>query len=74
LVIPTDLWNTIEKEMGHAPIMGVPARDIVFFTSSENTAGIVEMRKKVSEIYDSSDHPISKVLYIWKDESWVIYK
>jgi len=73
LLLADSLWDQIAQGDQGEVVVGIPARDVIYFSTTADAKGIEALRKKTEEVFDGIDHPISKNLYRWHEGKWVIY-
>ena len=52
-------------------MIAVPNRDILYVTGSENKEGLKAMREMTNNLYNTGDHPLTKELFIFKDNTFI---
>jgi uncharacterized protein YtpQ (UPF0354 family) len=73
LMLAPGLWDQVrEKEHGN-PVVGVPARDVIFYTTDADQRGLEAVRSKTTDIFQKTDHPLSGNLYRWHDDRWEVF-
>tara|TARA_R100001132_G_C3266891_1_gene89576 strand:- start:946 stop:1524 length:579 start_codon:yes stop_codon:yes gene_type:complete len=70
------IWNQIGNELQEDLIVGIPAKDLVFFAKASDLNAIFEIVNSIKEIFKSNENFLSKSLFIYKHKSkkWSLYK
>jgi len=55
-------------------VIGVPARDMLLITGSNDKANLAGLRKMIKETYEGGDHTISDKLFRWDGKKFVVYE
>lgn len=71
LIVVESIWNEDNFQVDGNIIIGIPSRDVVLVTGSNNKSGIETLRKKTNEIFSTGNYVISKSLFIFKDDKFV---
>ena len=71
-LLATNFWNQIAQETDGYPVVAVPHRDVVMFTSSRSEEGLKALRKIAGEIYSEQEtHSLTDRLIAWRNGRWV---
>ncbi len=74
LILFDELWTKDNFQVDGEIIIGVPARDLLMITGSNNTNGINRIKETIKEVQETGDHVISKHLFIRKDQKFEVYQ
>ena len=74
LILYNSLWDDGTLPIEGTPIVGVPNRDLLIVTGSENAERIEQTRAFVEDSFESGSYPISKDLFIRNDGGWTRYR
>ena len=72
-LILLDIWNKENFPVNGEILIGIPARDVVLLTGSNDNENIERLKKKIKEINDCGDHIVSNSVFILKNgkfEKW----
>jgi len=70
LMMLEDLWDSSLLEYASAPVVAVPARDVLAFCDLSSAEGISELRALVDRVWPGGDHLLSRELYRRSDGNW----
>ncbi len=73
-LILLDIWNNENFPVDGEIIIGVPARDIILVTGSNDTENIKEIKSKIKSINESGDHIVSDKLFIYDGVKFIMHK
>lgn len=74
ILLLDEVWQQTEGMVLGELVVAVPARDVVFFTGTENREGLAFMRSKVSEILEVGDHTLTRSFLVRNGSAWVVYE
>ncbi len=69
-----EFWTKVESQIGGAPVVAIPTRDIVIFAPANDPLGIELVRMVAQQIEEETGYPISKSLLIRQGGSWAQYR
>lgn len=64
LILASSIWTKENFQVEGKIVIGVPSRDVVLVTGSENESGIETLRSKINEIHSTGSYVISNSLFI----------
>lgn len=68
LLLLSHVWNELAAGVSGELVVGVPGRDRIMFTSSDNIVGQMAMRKLIETAYqDAGGHALSQELFVWRN-------
>lgn len=67
LILANSIWTKENFQVDGNIVIGIPSRDVVLITGSENDTGIETLGNKITEIYNSGSYVVSDKLYILKN-------
>ncbi|NOU61980.1 DUF1444 family protein [Marinifilum caeruleilacunae] len=71
-LILLDIWNSDNFPVDGEIVIGVPARDLVLVTGSNDKKNIQKMKEKIREINATGDHVVSDKLFIMNADKFEI--
>lgn len=63
-------WQGIEDEFGAAPVVAIPTRDVLVFTSSADAQAVDLLQRTAARIVNSGGYPVSAQLYVRDGALW----
>lgn len=74
LLLLPHVWNELAARGTGELVVGVPGRDRIMFTSSDNIVGQMAMRKLMEAAYEHAGaHALSQQLFVWRDNAWQVF-
>lgn len=70
ILLLDDFWKDQANSVKGEIIAAVPARDILLFTGSDSTDGVVQLKQSAQEIFEKGDHAISTTLLRRSGDHW----
>ena len=67
LILAKSIWTEENFKVDGNIVIGVPSRDVLLITGSNNESGIETMKNKTDEIFNTSSYVISNSLFILSD-------
>jgi len=68
LLLLSHVWNELAARVTGDLVVGVPGRDRIMFTSSDNVVGQMAMRKLMDAAYEQAGvHALSQELFVWRN-------
>lgn len=74
LILVKSIWNKDNFQVDGNIIIGIPSRDVILITGSNNESGIRTLKNKVKDIYNTGNYVISNSLFILKDGEFTEWK
>ena len=71
LILYKEIWSKDNFPVNGDIVIAVPNRDILYVTGSENKEGLKAMREMTNNLYNTGDHPLTKELFIFKDNTFI---
>src|SRR5256885_92520 len=62
ILLLDEVWQQLEEEIDGDIVAVVPARDVLLFTSSKSSEGLVRIRDKARDIAQGGHHTVSETL------------
>ncbi|MEO0338942.1 MAG: DUF1444 family protein [Bacteroidota bacterium] len=73
LILYPSLWNNGTFSVWGDLVVGIPARDILMITGSEDSENLDLLKTAVDDIYQNGDHIVSNQLFVWKDDRFEVF-
>ena len=70
LLLIDTIWNADNFDVRGDIVIGVPARDVLLVTGSEETESLSRLVAFGEEIYAESPYRLTTNLYVWRDGAW----
>ena len=70
LLLFDDLWEEVGSSINGDIIAAVPSRDVILFTSSSSSEGILNMRQSVTRISETGGYLVSTTMLRRHDGGW----
>lgn len=67
-------WAELTLTLGDLLILGMPTRDVVVFTSTQEPEKIEQMRETVETVERHQGRPVSRRLFQWTPQGWQEYE
>ncbi|WP_143017696.1 hypothetical protein [Riemerella columbipharyngis] len=61
-----DIWSKEHFDVKGDIVVGIPARDVLLVTGSEDTENLVKMRKIAADIFETGAHIITDSLFVFR--------
>lgn len=74
LILANSIWNKDNFKVDGDIVIGIPSRDVVLITGSNDELGIDTLRSKTNEIFSTSNHIISTSLFVLKEDRFVVWE
>ena len=74
LILEESIWTKENFQVNGEIIIGVPARDLVLITGSEDKEGLERLKSTVTEVNQTGNHLVSDKLFILRDGKFEVYK
>lgn len=74
LILEKSIWTNENFQIKGDILIGVPARDLIFITGSEDKEGIKRMKDTIIEVNQTGNHLVSDKIFIWRDGKFEIFK
>jgi len=71
-LILLDIWKKDNFPVDGDIVIGVPARDLIFVTGSNDKENIQRIKDKVKEVNDMGDHVVSNKLFVLTENKFKI--
>ncbi len=72
-LILLDIWNQENFPVNGEIIIGIPARELVLITGSEDFENIERLKNTIQEINEEGDHIVSEKLFILQHEKFEVF-
>ncbi|PQJ73753.1 DUF1444 family protein [Polaribacter butkevichii] len=69
-----DIWNKENFPVNGNLIIGIPARDIVFITGTNDKDNIEKLKNTINEINESGDHLVSDKIFEFRNGKFELWK
>jgi uncharacterized protein YtpQ (UPF0354 family) len=69
-LILLDIWYKENFEVKGEIVIGIPARDLIFITGTNDIEHLEKLNKTISEIYETGDHLVSAKLFEYRNEKF----
>jgi uncharacterized protein YtpQ (UPF0354 family) len=69
-----DIWNKENFPVDGELIIGIPARDIVLITGTNEKENIEKLKNSIGEINENGDHLVSDKIFIFKNGKFELWK
>ncbi|WP_163401534.1 DUF1444 family protein [Flavobacterium fluviatile] len=69
-LILLDIWYKENFDVKGEIVVGIPARDLIFITGTNDTEHIAKLNKTISEINETGDHLVSTKLFEYRNEKF----
>ena len=74
LLLLPHVWDELAARGTGELVVGVPGRDRIMFTSSDNIVGQMAMRKLMEAAYEHAGaQALSQELFVWRNASWQVF-
>jgi len=67
-------WAELTLTLGDLLILGMPTRDVVVFTSTQEPEKVEQMRETVETVERHQGRPVSRKLFQWTPQGWQEYE
>ncbi len=67
-------WAELTLKLGDLLILGMPTRDVVVFTATQEPEKIEQLRETVDTVERHQGRPISRKLFQWTPQGWQEYE
>lgn len=74
LVLIDEIWTQLQEQIGEEVVITVPSRDVIMATGKSNRTMIDKFKENSKQILLTGGHPLSKNLFIRKDEQWSFFE
>jgi uncharacterized protein YtpQ (UPF0354 family) len=74
LILFEPLWSKENIVVDGDFVIGIPNRDLLFVTGSNNVEEINRIKGVIENSYKTGDHQVSPYLYIWKNNKFERYE
>ncbi len=64
-------WAELTLKLGEPFILGMPTRDVVVFTATQEAEKIAQLRDTVDTVERYQGRPISRKLFQWTPQGWI---
>jgi|GEM_PF-2091314 uncharacterized protein YtpQ (UPF0354 family) len=68
------VWDSVASMVCGDVVAVIPARDLIFFTGSEDREGLSEMRSLTSKMLEQANKPLSRHFFIHTSTGWEAYR
>lgn len=68
------VWDSVASMVQGDVVAVIPARDLIFFTGSEDHKGLSEMRSLTSKMLEQANKPLSRHFLIHTSAGWIAYR
>ena len=72
-LILLDIWNKINFNIKEDIIIGIPTRDLLFVTDSQDLNSIQRLKQRIKELNEKSNYLVSEELFIFKNGQFEVY-
>lgn len=69
-----DIWNKENFPVDGELIIGIPARDILLITGTNDLENIEKLKNTIEEINENGDHLVSDKIFIFKNGKFEVWK
>ncbi|MBN9419463.1 hypothetical protein ABS71_19270 [bacterium SCN 62-11] len=74
LLLLPHVWNQLSEQVMGDLVVGVPGRDRILYTGTDDFEGQLAMRKVLEAAFeDAGPQALSKELFVWRKGSWQAY-
>jgi len=73
LILEQSIWTKENFAVKGEIVIGIPARDLVLITGSEDEEGIKRLKETINEVNQTGNHLVSEKIFIWKQGKFEIY-
>lgn len=73
LILEESIWTKDNFNINGEIVIGVPARDLVLITGSEDEEGIKRLKETIIEVNQTGNHLVSDKLFIWRSGKFEIF-
>ncbi len=74
LILESSIWTDENFDVEGEIIIGIPSRDVLLITGSQNIEGVQKLVTSIKEITNSGSYVISEKMYILKNGEFEIWK
>ena len=74
ILLIDEVWQELGEEVDGDIVAAVPARDVLLFTSSKSSEGLVRIRDKARDIVQGGHHVISETLIRRTQGHWKVFE
>ncbi|MFL6439882.1 MAG: DUF1444 family protein [Terriglobales bacterium] len=74
ILLIDEVWQQFEEEIDGDIVAVVPARDVLLFTSSKSSDGLVRIRDKARDIVQGGHHTVSETLIRRTQGQWKVFE
>ena len=73
LILEESIWTQENFIINGEIVIGVPARDLVLITGSEDEEGIKRLKETIIEVNQTGNHLVSDKLFIWRNGKFELF-
>ena len=67
-------WAELTLKLGDLLILGMPTRDVVVFTSTQEPEKVEQLRETVDTVERHQGRPITRKLFQWTPQGWQVFE
>jgi uncharacterized protein YtpQ (UPF0354 family) len=73
LILEESIWTKDNFNVNGEIVIGIPTRDLVLITGSENEEGIKRLKEIINEVNQTGNHLVSDKLFSWRNGKFEVF-
>jgi uncharacterized protein YtpQ (UPF0354 family) len=74
LILDKTIWRKENFPIKGEILVGIPSRDLLLITGSEDPTNINRLKSTIKDIYKTGSYPVSDKIFIYKNEQFELYE